>query len=121
VSAAHLHSRAEAFFAKHRLAARTPFAASASVLYPGNTDAVALLARRDTGPQRNDFADRLVAKRLQCAERIPNFPALTCPLYSPIPLSVPFVVFIGQSNRKRSTAEKKNPMTTGAPHRGNAI
>jgi NAD(P)-dependent dehydrogenase (short-subunit alcohol dehydrogenase family) len=36
---------------------------------------------------------------------------LTCPLYSPIPLSVPFVVFIGQSNRKRSTAEKKNPMS----------
>jgi len=51
------------FSQKHGFAARAPFPASTSVLYPWYANAVARLACTDAGPHCHDFANRLVARR----------------------------------------------------------
>jgi hypothetical protein len=63
MAAGDLHTGADALLAEHRLVAGAPLAAAASMLNPGNTDAIAGPARCHTKADCDDLTDWFMAKR----------------------------------------------------------
>jgi hypothetical protein len=63
MAAGDLHTGADALLAEHRLVAGAPLAAAASMLNPGNADAVAGPARCHARADRDDLTDRFMAER----------------------------------------------------------